>query len=193
MCVIVYKPKGQVFSDQDFEKCWKRNAHGLGFAANVNGELVSCKGYMSLKDSIKKTKKFRNKEHEGVFHFRIQSTGGVSPGLTHPFDFSRGKEKRLLFHNGTIRQINPIRPESDSQSFAERILVNLETPTVYKVLEALCPPNKFVTVVENNGIEIKLFENHESKWLGGLWYSNLHHIGHTGGPVNIGDGFYFYE
>lgn len=194
MCVIVYKPEGKIFSDEEFKSCWKRNAHGLGFAVNVNGQLVSSKGYMDLKDSLKKTKKFRNKDYEGVFHFRIQSTGGISPGLTHPFDFSRGEEKRLFFHNGTIRQISPIRPESDSQSFAERILVNLETSTVYKVLGALCPPNKFVTVVESGGkVEIKLFENHESKWVGGLWYSNLHHVGHTGGAVLIGDGFYHYD
>ena len=187
MCVIVVKPKDQNFSDEDFVKCWNRNGHGLGYAFIQGDEIKHEKGLMVLKKALKKTKTIRKKGVDAVFHFRIQSRGGVSAELTHPFSFSQEDNQRLLFHNGTVSQIRSGKT-SDSAVLAQTLLAPLKTESVYTILEKL-KPSRFVTVVKEDGKapEIRVFGGDGSGKVGGLWYSNFMHFTHKGSMLQYGD------
>lgn len=192
MCVIVVKPKDVEFSVEDFKRCWNRNGHGLGYYAFIDGKHLSGKGLMNEKKALKKTEKIRKKGVTAVFHFRIQSKGGVSSDLTHPFKFSNEEEERLLFHNGTIHEIRTNGKESDSSILAEKLLQPLQTESVYKILQYLTP-SRFVTVIiskkePDKKPEIKMFGSNESAQHRGLWYSNLLHLNYKGTtPLLVGD------
>lgn len=189
MCVIVYKPKGQIFTDEDFHKCWDRNGHGLGFIST--NPFVFEKGLMTEKRARKTTKKFRGLDYESVFHFRIQSKGGVSCKLTHPFDFSgETGRKRFLFHNGTIHLLNPDADASDTSQAAQWLSV-LDDDDARSLLVTWKEFGRFVTCIENPNnkkIEVQIFPDKESVWINGCWFSNSRHLITGVAKAMVGDG-----
>lgn len=188
MCVIVLKPSLVEFNDADFKKCWERNSHGLGFISTAP-EFHFQKGLMDKKKAIKATKKYRQKGVESVFHFRIQSKGGVSSALTHPFNFDKDNRKRFLFHNGTIHVLNPDNDQSDTKQAASWLSV-LSDDDCDKLLKHWRSFGRFVTIIEdkNGKMNISVYEDKESVWKDGLWYSNTKHLDANCGRPTVGDG-----
>lgn len=108
MCVIAIA-KSRKITDEEFTNCFNRNRDGFGMAWIEDGFVNYKKGMMDLNSALTfyKSKDF---PFPHVLHFRIGTSGGNIPELTHPFLINKtsslkldyvGKEN-LLFHNGVI-------------------------------------------------------------------------------------------
>lgn len=105
MCVIAIVETVRP-SDSMVERMWNHNHDGGGVAWRENGKVKWYKG-LDL-EAIQGL--CRTLPMPYVAHFRLQSVGGLSPTLTHPFpidDFNAGLDLSgettgsVLFHNGT--------------------------------------------------------------------------------------------
>lgn len=109
MCVIAIIDEHRP-TEEMINKMWERNAHGAGIAwrepaKDGNGmEVVWAKGL----DLEEVTALCATVPLPYVVHFRVASSGGIRPELTHPFVISERAESHLegrtknhvLFHNG---------------------------------------------------------------------------------------------
>lgn len=175
MCVIIVKNKGINLSDPVLDQCWNRNGQGAGyvFIPDKDDPIIE-KGIMELQELKEKTKPFRNKSGILVTHLRIQSRGGISKELTHPFEFTKTpEEKRYLFHNGTVGILSHAHGQSDSSSLAT-LLGKVENEDSIKILTKLKDSRfgQFVTVI---GRQIGIFGSDLSGYKDGLWFSNFAH------------------
>ncbi len=189
MCVIAYKKPGAKLPDEIINKCWARNAQGGGYVFipfDKRKPVVSEKGIMDLPQFKEKTAAFRHEAGSLIIHFRIQSRGGVSADLTHPFDFSKGDEKRYLFHNGTARLLNTSYNQSDSLALANMLKV-LDDEDCLAILEKLVKEGfgRFVAVIGRN---IYTYGDNESEVKDKVWFSNLKHETFDGKKITVGDG-----
>ncbi|MCX8167092.1 MAG: hypothetical protein N3E37_04535, partial [Candidatus Micrarchaeota archaeon] len=80
---------------EEIEKAWKVNGDGAGVSFLKENKWNIIKGITKLETLIEIVNKY--KDNDKVVHFRLASTGGVAPELTHPFESRR----YILFHNGT--------------------------------------------------------------------------------------------
>jgi len=182
MCVIGYKPSDTEISKELLTKMWERNSDGAGFIARKSNsqEWVLKKGIMTYKDLEAEVGEYLGKDAELLLHLRIKSRGNISAELTHPFEFSLpNKEKRYIFHNGTVHLFAGADGCSDSKVLAE-LLTPISTRSVDKIVKNLVLDRmgKFVTFVQKEGKEaqIQIYEDAESKWEDGVWFSNLKHL-----------------
>lgn len=177
MCVIVYKPKGVALDPQELHLMWRRNKDGLGFSAFKNSNWFHKKGFMEKDEGLNCLLPFLDKDSLLVFHMRLQSRGGLSPEMTHPFCWSNSSQKRLIFHNGTVTFLSG--GSCSDSSVLSSLLSPLKTDQAYDILENLAASGfgRFITIVfdKKSGAEIKVFEGKESVWRNGIWYSNLIH------------------
>lgn len=115
MCVIVYKPRGEKkVPKRIFQECWRNNSDGAGYAIwNQDTELWDVKkGFMSFTKFWHSYREHDITTEDIVFiHFRIGTSGGDIPELTHPFPVTDDLEKMgeleysasdIVFHNGVI-------------------------------------------------------------------------------------------
>ncbi len=189
MCVIVYKPKGAKLDKDIIRKCWERNKDGAGYIGKNpdNEEWMTAKGIMNFDEFCEMTEGLWQEESEAVFHFRIKSKGSICEILTHPFDFSpdtpEGEDpdetsQRMLFHNGTVRFLAdyamPGMNNSDTSMLAEAILKPLDDVNVDRLLTHMANEGhgRFVTFIDG---KVNLYTDNESKWVNGVWFSNLRH------------------
>jgi hypothetical protein len=110
MCIIAICAEGRKLTDTEFTECWNGNTHGMGIGWYHEEKTHFEKGFMKLKDATDFYKSFpENINH--VVHFRISTSGGTVPELTHPFVLGRNKHEPkntyvgttpLLFHNGIV-------------------------------------------------------------------------------------------
>lgn len=190
MCVIVVKKRGHKFPDEIVDKCWSRNQHGGGFAFIPNNKkqpVITEKGIMTLPEFKEKTKEYRGEDGILVVHLRIQSRGGVSATLTHPFDFSSPEKLRLLFHNGTAKLLSSASNQSDSSTLAT-LIKPLQDDDCRAILAKLVSGggNKFVALL---GRELFIGGDNESQEKDGLWFSNIKHETHDPKQtIYVGDG-----
>lgn len=201
MCVIIYKPNDETFTRDKFDQCWLRNSHGVGFAA-INGELTYKKGLMVRDDAWKEIEPFTGPGYELIIHFRIQSRGGISPNLTHPFDYSNTESTRLLFHNGTVKPLHTTGQASDTEELG-KLLKRFSDKDADILLKYLTEKKygRFVTVIyPNSGDDpiINIYQPPESttideksaRQVEGIWYSNTIHLNHKPGKSSaVGDDF----
>jgi len=176
MCVIVNKPSSATLSESTFNSCWDRNGDGGGFVAIRNGEVIMEKGIMDKAAFLSKVKPFFGRGSQLILHFRIQSRGGVSSNLTHPFDCSeKGSDvKRYLFHNGTVRCYSALPVgQSDTSTLADWLTV-LSDEDCKKLLAHLVTLGygRFVLVIGN---ETFYWGDQESVVKNKVWYSNTRH------------------
>lgn len=194
MCVILIKPNGKTVSEQVLDECWLRNGQGAGFVFipdKIKDPIQSEKGIMTLPELKEKVTRFTNKYGKLIIHFRIQSRGGISNSLTHPFSCNYKDKQRFLFHNGTVRLFNPPNGMSDSSVLAQHLSV-LDDEDAQKLLDKLTKEGygRFVLV---SGREVfKHFDN-EAATEDGIWFSNTKHKTHKGPAPTVGDGAYDYS
>lgn len=164
MCIICIM-NNRSLTKKEFGAAFDSNHHGFGFAFSDGNNVTYSKGYMKKKEAWGA---YQRVPVPHVAHFRIQSAGGVSPELTHPFKISRESEIEfayhaptpVLFHNGTISdwktmlmcaimQIGktPTQPMSDSRAMAIMISLSGED-----ALDLFSGSNKF-TIVSTDGIK----------------------------------------
>ena len=112
MCIISINEKRDL-TKKEFDNCWDNNSHGAGFAWKnrfQKGFMDKAKAYTFYKENIA-----GNYPH--VVHFRIQTSGGTRPELTHPFPIVSMSPIKLkgttgangvLFHNGIVSGWNKL-------------------------------------------------------------------------------------
>ena len=91
MCLLIAKDKKmRCPSEKELYQAFKTNPHGAGFAYVDNGKVIIDKGYMNWDDFIREyktiCKKYNNfKDKCLMVHLRIGTSGGNTPGNTHPY------------------------------------------------------------------------------------------------------------
>lgn len=107
MCIIAFC-KAHKLTTEQMVNCWNNNADGAGVAWVEDGKVHVHKGFMDLDSFARFYETLPTIPH--VVHFRVGTSGGNVPGLTHPFLVSTESPLKaeyvgttpVLFHNGIV-------------------------------------------------------------------------------------------
>lgn len=175
MCIIVYRPVGEVFpSDEVLAHCWSVNPHGAGFMYAKEGKLVIEKGFMTL-EAFMFAYITIPEAVSAVLHFRIGTHGANTPENTHPWPVIHTSESVSLamVHNGVLAGYGD-REYSDSRDFAENLAplgVNGPFhPNVKRLIQGNIGHSKLV-FMRNDG-RVEIFNKDQGVMNGGCWFSN---------------------
>ncbi len=115
MCIIAVKPQGCVpIPVTTLSVCWDNNPHGAGFVVHKPGRdtLLIQKGFMTLEALLDALNAAAIQERDTViYHFRIATSGGITPANCHPFPVSVNVNdlksltiacKAAFVHNGVL-------------------------------------------------------------------------------------------
>ncbi len=122
MCVIAFKPKGVVLTQEDARLMWEANSHGAGFCVwdEKSRTWKMKKGFMSFSALWQEIEPYTKEGSILVVHFRIVSRGRICPEQTHPFEIALEEGTAYLFHNGTLH-IQTTQGSSDTYELAYRL------------------------------------------------------------------------
>ena len=108
MCIIAIC-QDRKLTEKELKNCFENNPDGAGFSfVTDDNEVHIEKGFMTIKELIDAYEELCILPH--VVHFRIATSGDVSPELTHPYrveidsklDIFGKMDCPVLFHNGVI-------------------------------------------------------------------------------------------
>jgi len=186
MCIIVAKPKGVKMPSNDIlHTCWRTNNDGAGYMWSTDKGVIVKKGFMTfqaLMDSLMSEENLEDKQL--VIHFRIGTSGGHTPQMTHPFPVSTSFEdicatriepEWALAHNGVISDSRLVFDHSimsDTAAFAMQIApfndfkdseIRNEMARMGGWLKVvfLGPKDEMIILNERQGV-----------WDKGIWYSH---------------------
>ncbi len=125
MCVIIERPTGVTFPDENFRACWGRNGDGWGIMFPDEGRV---KVIRSMKNDEFLEVYHRLGDRPMGIHFRLKTHGAVNHDNLHPFPIltkeDHGRDLWMM-HNGTIDIAQPYSERkhdlSDTWHFAEYI------------------------------------------------------------------------
>lgn len=195
MCIGILTSPGKIVSEEVFDRCWKNNADGVGFAwinANTGGVEID-KGWMTKAGA--KNRYYRvadaskNADRYMLLHFRAATVGRVEGSNCHPFKVKGG----AMIHNGTFWRDNRAL-KSDSQMLAEMLFNELHyanLSTNKQQFQEAFGYNRVVFLFKDNK-PIIFSEDYDAnsgkfgQWRDGIWYSNGGWHGAYGGYY--GDG-----
>ena len=142
MCIICVKNKGiNAPTTETIRNMFDANPNGAGFAYVRNNRVIIHKGLMTFEafnEALNKVYKVLGNQVRNtafIYHFRITTSGGTKPQLTHPFPLSNKKSKLLklqqscdiaVAHNGII-DINIEKGLSDTATFIKNELSAYKT------------------------------------------------------------------
>jgi predicted RNA-binding Zn-ribbon protein involved in translation (DUF1610 family) len=132
MCVIAIKPEGvDLPTEEHLKEMFDANKDGAGFMYVRDKHVKIRKGFMTLENLVNGLKASNlTKEDVVVYHFRISTSGGISPATTHPFpltdDYRVMKGLSVdtevgIAHNGIISTFGK-GDVSDTMAFIKEIL-----------------------------------------------------------------------
>lgn len=110
MCIAIIKTNGaKMPSMKTLQNCWDSNPHGAGISVLRGDGVHTMKGLMTFSAFTVALNTLNISDEEACFiHFRIATSGGVTPGMTHPFALD-GRVSEIatisdsvLMHNGII-------------------------------------------------------------------------------------------
>ena len=129
MCIIAIKPLGVSPLPEDIiQTCFIYNSDGAGFAVHQPGlkDVLIRKGFMDVDALLEALDDEEISTADTVvYHFRLATSGGVRPGLCHPFPVScKAKDlyateiycKEAFAHNGVFHGLGT-RRMSDTQMY----------------------------------------------------------------------------
>ena len=131
MCVIIVKPYGVSLPSDIIRRCWYKNPDGAGIAYADENSVQIEKGFMQLKEFENYLSAIDLDEKSAIIHFRISTSGGINPEMTHPFPLTDSlpllkatsiQTPIAIVHNGII-PIYPERGLSDTATYISQILV----------------------------------------------------------------------
>jgi hypothetical protein len=137
MCIIAVKDSGvDMPTNQTIRIMFQKNPDGAGYMIQRNGKgaINIKKGFHNIPDFMAAIKELDvKKEDILVMHFRIETSGGISDAMCHPFvahedplvaNITEIETELLCFaHNGIMRDLNGQSKEfSDTSLFAQDYL-----------------------------------------------------------------------
>lgn len=174
MCVAILQPAGQQISNTRFDRCWKRNKDGGGFAfPDKQGNVLVSKGYFDLKQMRKAYRQAvkENPDVPFVVHFRIATQGTLDESNTHPFSINNGL---VMAHNGHITGWGN-KELSDTHQFVLKVLARLpegfhRDPVMQELIRGYLHGDK-VVFLDAAG-QFVIVNEKLGHWDNGIWYSN---------------------
>ncbi len=144
MCIIAYYRKNLPLNKEELETCFENNPDGAGLMYQENKTVHIMKGFMDWDKFWEVAEKLPTNV-DRVFHFRIATSGKVSPGICHPFpicnDYKRMKlidsyTNMGLAHNGVMYNYTPTKgikdDKSDTMVFTKEIVYELDEGRLIK-------------------------------------------------------------
>lgn len=137
MCIISVKDSGaDMPTEQTIRIMFRKNPDGAGYMIQRNGKgaINIKKGFHDINEFVKAVQGLDvTKEDVLVMHFRIETSGGISDAMCHPFvahkdplvaNITEIETELLCFaHNGIMRDLNGQSKEfSDTSLFAQDYL-----------------------------------------------------------------------
>jgi len=126
MCVIIHKPAGVGFEEDDIRCAETNNSDGFGYMYYdpERDKIIASKSTKTdIEDIIKIFE--RLKDYEACFHFRFKTKGEIIDSQCHPFKVLDKKKHGVdmyFMHNGTITNAGITGNESDTQAFNRNYL-----------------------------------------------------------------------
>ena len=187
MCVIAYVGKSIELSEKEFRNCFVNNPDGAGFMIydDKKKKVHIRKGFMNFDDFWNAVKDLPT-DRDRVFHFRIATSGKISPECCHPFVLSNSLEKMRetdvftdvgFSHNGVMSDFTPkegmMSPYSDTMYFGAQVLFPLKDKlykesTQYLIKKAM-GTNKYAILGKNGAIILGAWNTSTET---GIQYSN---------------------
>lgn len=187
MCVIAYASKGIEISEKEFRNCFINNPDGAGFMIYdpQKKKVHIRKGFMDF-ESFWSAVKDLPTDKDRVFHFRIATSGKVSPECCHPFILTDNLDDMRqtdvysdigFSHNGVMADFTPTSalnaPYSDTMHFGAEILYPLrsklyEESTQYLLKKAM-GNNKYAILGKKGTIILGAWNTSKET---GVQYSN---------------------
>lgn len=191
MCVIAVYKKGIEFDYEELRNCFYGNPDGAGFMYQDKHGVQIHKGFMDVESLIQELEKLPT-TMDRVVHFRIATTGKISPATCHPFPVSKsfkamGKEKYHtnigVAHNGILRDFEPknkMKAEySDTMNFVKNVLFDLEksnmlhTQTGQYLIDKALDNSKLAIMTKNR---LQLHGDWQASKKSGAMYSNSSYL-----------------
>lgn len=125
MCLAAFQAAGALMSEAEFQRAWKSNPDGGGYAfIDADGKIVTRKFMKMSKmyDSYIKDVKKHGEKTPFIIHFRLATHGMKNLENCHPFVID---EHSVMIHNGILPTIRMDKNMSDSYAFAADYLSKL--------------------------------------------------------------------
>jgi len=191
MCIIAVKPAKVKISEDTFKKCFDNNSDGCGFMYAHEGKIFGVKGLMTF-DDFKSACKTIPDDCCVVYHFRIQTHGGVVSQLTHPYPVTDNVkelhntrwccEDYGVAHNGIFSITDVPSGESDTTMWIKDRLNHIKRLSEYDgvsllddeykdVINSLVGSGSKVAIMDTEG-DVKMYG---SGWIAdksGAYFSN---------------------
>ena len=165
MCVIVIKKENQTIPPQALARMFAKNPDGGGIAwFNGDRSINIRKGLMTLAE-IHDVLENEVSNAPAVVHFRIATSGGVTPEMTHPFIVA-GRVKKcvalepvttkapVIFHNGVISDY-VYGDYSDTCNFVSHLLSSVGSQWAMRRVCGLVSGSRFAFLSPETG---KIYE-----------------------------------
>lgn len=118
MCIAIFKPRKTAPDWSAYERAFKSNPDGWGFAAARDGKLIVRKGVTSFNNFKRKFKHFKN--CPALVHFRIKTSGEINDKNCHPFMVT---DQLAVIHNGMLDIEQSVdKNMSDTWHFVRQVL-----------------------------------------------------------------------
>jgi glutamine amidotransferase len=173
MCLAIYKPKDVIIPSEYLEEGYASNPDGAGFCVSYGPKFIIRKGFFSFAEFMRAYVCYQ--ERAALVHFRIATSGDVSPDMCHPFLLCGGKY--AMVHNG-IFNLKPHKGKSDTATFADSILtplldqgVPIDSPELKYLVETSIGKSNKILVMDSAG-KVTTFNEDSGHWEEGIWYSN---------------------
>lgn len=124
MCIILTCDPDRRPTSETIETCWVANPDGAGYAYATGDKVVISKGYMDL-DDFEWALRHVPENVPLILHFRIGTSGGYGPEVTHPYPVTSSLEALhaldveapvAIAHNGILPY-----PSDDAQGISDTV------------------------------------------------------------------------
>lgn len=124
MCIILTCDANRRPDPETIEACWETNPDGAGYAYATDDKVVISKGYMTLTE-LEWGLKHVPENAPLILHFRIGTSGGYGPEVTHPYPVTSSLEALhaldveapvAIAHNGVLPY-----PSDDAQGISDTV------------------------------------------------------------------------
>lgn len=135
MCIIISCDKNARVGEGFIEACWNGNPDGAGLMWSDGTRVYGSKGFMYISDFMREYESIPD-DAPLILHFRIGTSGGFGPEVTHPYPVSSDLDclhaldwsaPYGIAHNGVIPDafVDETRGISDTISFVAGVVAPL--------------------------------------------------------------------